>query len=344
MTLSHLKLKNQKGTSLIELMVVSGIMMIVMAGITQMVVGMNQQSSFVQKTLTRSNIEQMLMRIIQDPVALRVTANSGQVGNVNYNARNVPLFRCSDTGGVNDCTNTINPVGAPVEIVLLDIMGDPVSGTTNNPLRYDIHGNRCQNADAKCVFEVTTRFRADCLAGPVCNQAETISVGYLVREAQAARGLAGVVARDADRFISTPVAMLFAAPNDGFISMFSRNQTEGTGFRNTRMFQAANGNIGVGTTDPQATFDINGDIGFLINGTRFQSMRTNAGVRRRVPAGSYGGVTGLSDSCNGDQTSMYMCPAGDPYRASCFDIHGNPNGGGEYYNVTCRAGIMFAEQ
>ncbi len=330
---------NCKGFGIIELLIVSSVLLGVLLAVSQLTTSTLKSAAASRASFTKGNLGGLIVRYSGDPDILRRSAAAAQ--------NNATTF--------NNCVNGVTAAGCnanagPQGISLIDATNTVLSGPPNAPALYDDEGRSCgPAANAKCIFEVITQFTASCGIMPSpCTSAQDIIIWYTVRHARTSsgdliRGLAGINYSDVTGRITTAVRTILSTLANNYVPMMNGGTTSLT---NSRIFQAANGSVGVNTNTPQAALDVNGDISFTLNGMRFASRLTNAGVRARNFAGCYGRNTGFTDTCDGS-FQLYQCPAGGAFTNTCFDIQSACGGngcGGCYFNVTCNAGVIFQQQ
>ncbi len=341
--------KKNHGFGLIEVLVVLGIVSIIAFGVAAVMSSTMTQASSLRMANTKSNLVFLVSRYASDPRALRATS----IASVNNTIR---LINCifgtsppppNPAGPPSQCVNG----GGGVGFSLLDGGGTVISGPPTNPARFDIEGRPCVSASKLCVFEVSTTFIADCGSFPSpCTSAQNITVNYTVRHPTAVgfQTMSGLTLAAVTGTTTTAVATILSNLSNNYVPMMNGGVTSLT---NSIIFQSVDPStgdtrIGIGTNAPTEKLEIAGGMAFTFNGKKFRSIITNGGVKSRVATGSYGEDTGMFDTCDG-QWGIYQCPMGGMYVPTCRDTVApcNDNGcGGQYFNVTCNAGLMWVEQ
>lgn len=341
--------KKSQGFGLVEVLVVLGIFSIIAFGVAALMSSTMNQASSLRMANTKSNLAFLVSRYSADPRALRATS----IAAVNNTTR---LINCvfgisppppSPPGAPSQCVNG----GAGVGFSLLDGSGTAISGPPATPARFDIEGRPCAAASRLCVFEVSTTFTADCGTFPSpCTSAQNITVNYTVRHPATVgfQTMSGLALAPVTGTTTTAVATILSNLSNNYVPMMNGGTTSLT---NSIIFQnvdplSGETRVGIGTNNPSAKVDIAGGLAFTFSGKKFRSVVTNGGIKSRVPAGSYGEDTALFDTCDG-QWQLYQCPMGGGFTPSCRDTVapcGDNGCGGNYYIVTCNAGLMWVEQ
>ncbi len=324
------------GVGLIELLTVLFISSIVMAGIVAMFTQMSRGTTQLKIQMTRSQLIESTRRAVTSPRILKYSSTHASNSSTQIN-------QCINGGG---CTDTdAGPTW--VYFSIFDQGGAKLSGTAANPARFTDEGQPCTTPDGKCVFEVITRFAADC--GPVaspCAAARDVLVNYLIRNAKDGAGndimsISNYLVRDATGTATTAIQTI----NSTLAANYIPKWAGGNEFVPSLIFEES-GKIGINTTTPGATLDIRGDMRFEIGGVKFKTQVVNVGVKSSSP-GPCGYCSDHAraggDTCDGNMSALYNCSPALPAVYTCSDVSGCGSSGCRT-NITCNHGVLFVEE
>ncbi len=158
---------NQRGFSLIFVLVGLGLLSVTLLFVLTYVQTMASQSRYFELTGTRDRIWTSIEMMISQPAAIRNSARASGAGGA---AMNVDLRNCVNGVIANQCRDQVESGFAFFSpVVALDAAGTPVGvqqisvpPLSPNPLMFDAFGYPCTAGDANCVFVVTTSFIPHC--------------------------------------------------------------------------------------------------------------------------------------------------------------------------------------
>ncbi|MEN0059648.1 MAG: hypothetical protein AAGB31_12485 [Bdellovibrio sp.] len=173
-------LKNNAGVSLIELMVVVGLMatILVLIFIPQMEI-QNRLNQVDKKIGRISRINEMKLEIVNRESSLTYSAG--------VNSDNSSLCPCVRggafaSGGSLVCSNSVCQANQDIDFSFYapQAPNPKLTGTASSPVYYREDGGNCEgvdNPEAICAYKVTTQFKAHCAGDLVtCDHADYISL------------------------------------------------------------------------------------------------------------------------------------------------------------------------
>lgn len=109
-------------------------------------------SKQIQALSTRSNLITLFMQNLNDPDAIVKTLSS------------------ASNSSLNNCITGVTCYSGwwIYEYSLYDKNSNALTGTTTNPVRYDLNGNICTTASSSCIFEASSSFKVYCTSGFSC--------------------------------------------------------------------------------------------------------------------------------------------------------------------------------
>jgi len=140
-------MRNQKGMTLVEVMIAAGISSILIMGIVTLLASTTQRFAEIKMVSTRDDIHAEVRRILADDQAIFVTRD---------HPNNTIFKDCFHdfTTGMGNCF-----AQQEYPFWLYDANGNQISGPANAPVFYDKDGNRCASQSTQCRIRVTTSMR-----------------------------------------------------------------------------------------------------------------------------------------------------------------------------------------
>lgn len=143
---------NQSGQSLIQVVIMVGVMGVVMMGFVSMQSAQQKMTMGTQTAISRNALQLQLQQTLVSAGAMaRTMAYADDPGNL-------ALKECLHPSG-NSCVQTNSPQG----FFLIDATGSKIAGAGSKaPVLYDYTGTPCQTANSQCLFQVYTQYTATC--------------------------------------------------------------------------------------------------------------------------------------------------------------------------------------
>src|SRR3989344_4584613 len=182
-------IKTELGFSIIQIIVVLGLMAISMMVTVDMLTQHNKQLLTTRILISRDSVVNIIKLNAMKVSVLKKTAETDAVNN---------LFHHCVFGKNQDSTVTVNGcLGGGIEhrLKLIDLSGAIVAGPAArdtfpaDPLYYESDGSVCSGNISKCPIQAEVVFSATCpgASPPVnCDQAATVVVKYIISQNQAA--------------------------------------------------------------------------------------------------------------------------------------------------------------
>lgn len=181
---ARMSTSNNKGMSLIEVLVAMGLLLLIFVAVAQMIGHFSTTTQTFRRAVVRDNIHQRVARFSNLPQQLRNSIVTGPYtipGLSSSYADNATLRNCIDPSGAADCTQ-----GAWYSFTLVEGAGSaplPVAGpTAANPVRYTSEGGRCDTAGVTCPIRVYTEFQPYCTTGTTCTAAFKLDIKYVIEQ------------------------------------------------------------------------------------------------------------------------------------------------------------------
>jgi prepilin-type N-terminal cleavage/methylation domain-containing protein len=167
--------RNNKGFSLIEVIVVIAVLSIIMAAFSDLIVGMQKEVSRMKNKQDRVITNYVIDQALTSPIGIGSSAE--------LLPENEMLKACIKGGATPTCTSNCCTGEVEHEFFLLDPRDSKpepglrarLGGTTKYPVYFDRNGgNSC--TDSNCFYHVITKFRARCPGGIAnCSHAESLT-------------------------------------------------------------------------------------------------------------------------------------------------------------------------
>lgn len=195
-------LLKSRGFSLVEILVVVGIMSIVAVGVMQIQTTDQMRLLSSRQMSSRDTVKMLADRYVLDYKIIKDSATSANYTALGSNfAGNEALDYCLETpaaptvlcpaGTHPNCCKAVTdqpfhilePSNPSVRFSGTDAAsGGSFTTTSSSPVRYDINGRTCTSPGPECALELVSTYTATCPSGlPECSSAERIFINYSLR-------------------------------------------------------------------------------------------------------------------------------------------------------------------
>ncbi len=168
-------IRNNKGVSLVQLLVVVAILAILLSAFSDLIVGMQKEVSRM-----KSKQDRVITNYVVDQA---LTSQIGITGSAELLPENEMLKACVQGGATSSCASNCCIGEVEQEFILVDPRDSSINprdrmrlgGTTKSPVYFDKNGNNSCVAP-NCRFHVITKFKARCPGGvSSCDHAESLT-------------------------------------------------------------------------------------------------------------------------------------------------------------------------
>lgn len=143
-------LKEQKGMTLIQLLVATGIASFLILAMGSLLLAMTRHQESLKLAAVRDDLHSHIREVLFDEESIEYTRTQ-EINLLFAQCFNAKHF-------VGDCTGqSIHPLW------LYSAQGNLVAGPPSDPVYYDANGGRCASASPRCFIQVTTTIRPQAL-------------------------------------------------------------------------------------------------------------------------------------------------------------------------------------